>query len=62
MRDETPERTGEELAGFRVNGSVQGVGYRTWVQRAGCQPGLWGAVRNLCDGSTELRVAGEAVA
>jgi acylphosphatase len=54
----------EERTGFKVQGRVQGVGFRMWVRSAGTQLGLRGSVRNLKDGSVELNVAGspEAVA
>ena len=54
----------EERVGFRVQGKVQGVGFRMWVRHTGTQLGLRGSVRNLKDGSVEVHVAGpsEAVA
>jgi acylphosphatase len=54
----------EERVGFKVQGRVQGVGFRMWVRSTGTQLGLRGSVRNLKDGSIELNVAGpsEAVA
>ncbi len=45
---------------FRVEGRVQGVGFRWWVQRTGRELGLRGAVRNLPDGAVEVRAAGPA--
>ena len=40
----------EERVGFRVQGKVQGVGFRMWVRYTGTQLGLRGSVRNLKDG------------
>jgi acylphosphatase len=48
----------EERAGFKVQGKVQGVGFRMWVKRTGLELRLRGAVRNRKDGSVELNVAG----
>ncbi len=44
----------------RVEGRVQGVGYRRATQRRAQQLGLAGWVRNRTDGSVELRVQGES--
>jgi len=54
----------EERSGFRVRGSVQGVGFRWWTQRKAVELGLRGAVMNQGDGSVEAHVAGapEAIA
>jgi acylphosphatase len=54
----------EERVGFKVQGKVQGVGFRMWVRSTGNALGLRGSVRNLKDGSVEMHVAGpsEAVA
>jgi len=52
----------EERAGFKIQGKVQGVGYRVWTRGIGAQLGLRGAVRNLGDGSVEVHVAGTAEA
>ena len=46
----------------RVSGRVQGVGYRWWTVRKAQHLGLAGIVRNLPDGSVEVRAAGPAEA
>ena len=48
----------EERSGFRVRGSVQGVGFRWWTQGKAVELGLRGAVMNQGDGSVEVHVAG----
>ena len=48
----------EERSGFRVRGSVQGVGFRWWTQRKAVELGLRGVVMNQGDGSVEVHVAG----
>jgi len=45
---------------FYVNGMVQGVGYRYFVQRAAYELKLAGYVRNLSDGSVEVYAIGSA--
>ena len=50
----------EEMAGFRVSGIVQGVGFRWWTQRKGLELGLRGVVANRSDGSVEAHVRGSA--
>jgi acylphosphatase len=52
----------EERVGFKVQGKVQGVGYRLWVRSTATALGLRGSVRNLKDGSVELHVAGPSEA
>ncbi|MBK5096479.1 MAG: acylphosphatase [Gemmatimonadetes bacterium] len=47
---------------FRVSGRVQGVGYRWWAVRKAQRLGLAGSVRNLPDGSVEIRASGPAAA
>ena len=42
--------------GFRVRGSVQGVGFRWWTRRLAQDPGVEGTVRNCPDGSVEVRI------
>jgi acylphosphatase len=45
---------------FRVDGRVQGVGFRYWVRMRAIELGLGGSVRNLADGSVEVEVEGAA--
>ncbi len=42
----------------RIDGRVQGVGYRAWVERTADQLGLYGWVRNRNDGSVEAVFSG----
>jgi len=42
-----------------VRGRVQGVFFRAFVQRLARQLGISGYVRNLPDGSVEIRAEGE---
>ncbi len=45
---------------FKINGRVQGVGFRWWTRRtAAAIGGLSGWVRNAEDGSVEIFVRGE---
>lgn len=53
MSDQTREQ-----AGFRIHGRVQGVGFRWWTRRTADQLGIAGSVRNLPDGTVEVRAAG----
>lgn len=53
MTDQT-----ESVAGFRVHGRVQGVGFRWWTHRTASRLGLSGSVRNLPDGTVEVRARG----
>ncbi len=46
----------------RIDGRVQGVGYRYFAVRAAEACGVSGYVRNLDDGSVEVRARGEAEA
>jgi acylphosphatase len=45
---------------LRIEGRVQGVGYRDWLLREATRLGLHGWVRNRPDGSVQALVAGEA--
>lgn len=44
---------------LRIEGRVQGVGYRDWLLREAARLGLHGWVRNRRDGSVQALVAGE---
>ena len=47
---------------LRVQGRVQGVGYRWWTLQAASGLGLEGWVRNRHDGSVEILAIGDAAA
>jgi acylphosphatase len=47
---------------LRIQGRVQGVGYRWWTVQAATGLGLEGWVRNRHDGSVEILAIGEAAA
>ena len=47
-----------EARGYRVEGRVQGVGFRWWTEAAARDLGLEGSVRNMRDGSVEVHVSG----
>ncbi len=51
------------LQGMRwiVSGRVQGVSYRYFTQQAARELELTGWVKNLADGTVEVRVAGDSV-
>ncbi|MCS7025020.1 MAG: acylphosphatase [Bryobacteraceae bacterium] len=49
-----------EARRFLIVGRVQGVGFRSWVQRRARFLGLSGYVRNLEDGSVEVYAMGTA--
>ena len=49
-------------ATLRIEGQVQGVGYRWWVIREAQGLGLSGWARNRLDGSVEVLAIGEAAA
>ena len=45
---------------FVISGTVQGVGYRAFAERAARDIGLTGWVRNLADGNVEVHANGSA--
>lgn len=47
-----------QYTGFRVHGRVQGVGFRWWTRRTAGQLGIAGSVRNMPDGTVEVRACG----
>ena len=47
---------------IRIEGNVQGVGFRNWMQRMAGQLALTGWVRNRRDGSVEAVLSGPAAA
>ena len=47
---------------IRVEGRVQGVGFRWWTRRVGGELGMRGWVRNLADGAVEVHVIGDGEA
>jgi len=47
-----------ETRAYHVFGRVQRVGFRWWTHRVAEELGLVGDVRNLPDGSVEVRAAG----
>ena len=53
---------GDAQRGFRVEGRVQGVGFRWWTSRLARDQGLLGRVWNCVDGSVRVDVAGSASA
>jgi acylphosphatase len=48
-----------KCAYLKVKGRVQGVGFRWYAMQNANQFGLTGYVKNLSDGSVEIRVEGE---
>ncbi len=49
----------EQARQYTVEGMVQGVGFRFFVERAAGQLGLGGYVKNLRDGRVEVYAIGE---
>lgn len=47
---------------FRIEGHVQGVGFRYWTLTRVADLPLHGFVRNLADGAVEVEAAGEEAA
>ena len=47
-----------EIKRLKIRGTVQGIGYRVWVEREALALGLKGWVRNRRDGSVEVLVGG----
>jgi acylphosphatase len=54
----TTDRT--ERRAYRLNGRVQGVGFRWWTRQTASELGVRGTVRNARDGSVEIRAEGDA--
>jgi acylphosphatase len=46
---------------IRIDGKVQGVGFRFFTQRSACTLGIKGHVKNEADGSVTIEAEGETV-
>jgi acylphosphatase len=55
-------RPGERIVRLMINGRVQGVGFRAFVEEEARRRGLRGWVRNRRDGAVEATLAGPAEA
>jgi acylphosphatase len=51
----------DECANVRVEGRVQGVGFRAFVHHQATTAGLSGWVRNLSDGAVEIQLEGHGL-
>jgi acylphosphatase len=54
------QRLNRRSVRVRIEGGVQGVGYRFWTERVADELGLTGWVRNRRDGSVEALFCGPA--
>jgi acylphosphatase len=54
------QRADRRCVRVRIEGGVQGVGYRLWTERVAAELGLTGWVRNRRDGSVEACFCGPA--
>ena len=57
-----PHTPAARAVALRIEGNVQGVGFRKWTQRIAQQLGLAGWVRNRRDGSVEIVFRGAPAA
>ena len=60
--NDAPPASATRSVQLRIEGRVQGVGFRNWTQRVAGQLGLTGWVRNRRDGSVEAVLSGPAAA
>ncbi len=58
--EETVSEGVEMRRSYRVEGVVQGVGFRMWTRSEARALGLRGWVKNLPDGAVEVHAGGEA--